>query len=509
MYDKVINLHDLYVLSQNWKANNKKIVLCHGCFDPLHAGHIDYFRQSKALGDILVVSITADKYVSRQKGDNRPFMKQDKRLEIMAEVSCIDYLIINDHDSAEDIIGILQPDIYTKGAMNQLSNPVLDKEIAILEKFGGRVEYLKLIAGISATKLLAPDSLQFREFISNLPFTAQEMRSCLDEIKKLKVLVIGETILDKYTYVKCMDKAPKTSILATQYINSEMFVGASAFITNIIADFVDSVEFITYIGNDYSTDKLRSAMADNVMLTAYHCGDRPTICKHRYQEKDFMELPHRNTLFEVCNIDDKPLPSKLKDDLLGYLNEHKKDFDLIIVSDFGHGLIDNDVANELCYNEFEDKPFIAVSVQSNESNYGYNTLYKYPAYNYLCTNDIELRLAYHDKHSDILDVINNEWDRSECEYMSITSGGKGAYAVDIKGTDIIPVCPVDKVVDRIGAGDAFLALSALYAKLGVDRRMYGLAGIISSSMKVETISTKQPIQKQQFINKTSEVFAHI
>lgn len=505
---KVINLVELQQYSVSWKKDKKKIILCHGCFDPLHAGHIDYFKQAKTLGDILVVSITNDTFLNLQKGDGRPFQKIEKRLEILSEISCINYLIENQQDTVEGIIEILKPDIYAKGAMNQLSNPKLDKEILVLKKYG-EVVYLKLTAGISSSKIISNEAFQFREYIKNLPFTAQDMQHCLDKIKKLKVLVIGETILDKYTYVKCVDKAPKTSILATQYLSEETFTGASAFITNIIAGFVDDITFITYIGNDWSKHYFKNVMAKNVKTIAYECKDRPTICKHRFQEADFIELPHRNTLFELCNLDDKPLPEKIKEDLLGYLAENKQTYDMIIVSDFGHGLIDNAIADMLCYNEFNNKPFITVMVQSNESNYGFNTLRKYPAYNYLCTNEIELRLEYNDKHGDIESIINQEWERSACNYMSITSGSKGAYVVDINGNDLIPICPVDKIVDRIGAGDAFLALSALYAKLDVDRRMFGLAGIVSSSMKVETVSTKQPIQKQAFINKIGEVFAHV
>ena len=506
---KVINLLELQQYSLSFKKNNQKIVLCHGCFDPIHAGHIDYFKQAKALGEILVVSVTNDKFLNQQKGDGRPFQKIEKRVEILSEINCIDYLVENPDDTVENLIEILQPDIYAKGAMNQLSNPKLDKEIKVLEKHGGKVAYLKLTAGISASKIISNEAFQFREYIKTLPFTAQDMYSCLDKIKGLKVLVIGETILDRYTYVKCLDKAPKTSILATQYLSEETFTGASAFITNIIAGFVDDITFITYIGNDWSKHYFKNILAKNVKPIVFECKDRPTICKHRFQEADFVELPHRNTLYEVCNLDDKPLPEKIREDLLAYLAETKQTYDLIIVSDFGHGLIDNAIADMLCYNEFSNKPFITIMVQSNESNYGFNTLMKYPAYNYLCTNEIELRLEYNDKHGNIESIINQEWERSGCDYMSITSGSKGAYVVDIKGNDLIPICPVDKVIDRIGAGDAFLALSALYAKLGVDRRMFGLSGIVSSSMKVETVSTKQPIQKQAFINKIGEIFAHV
>ena len=95
------------------KIKNKKVVLCHGVFDLLHFGHIKHFEEAKNYGDILVVSITPDKFVN--KGPSRPMFNEDIRMKSLAALEIIDYVTINDSVSAVNIIKKLKPNFYCKG----------------------------------------------------------------------------------------------------------------------------------------------------------------------------------------------------------------------------------------------------------------------------------------------------------------------------------------------------------------------------------------------------------
>ena len=95
------------------KIKSKKVVLCHGVFDILHIGHLNHFEESKSFGNLLIVSITRDEFV--RKGPNRPVFKSYQRAKMISSLKCVDYVVINNSETAENIIKKLKPNVYAKG----------------------------------------------------------------------------------------------------------------------------------------------------------------------------------------------------------------------------------------------------------------------------------------------------------------------------------------------------------------------------------------------------------
>ena len=111
--NKVIEISKLNNLRNLLKKNNKKIILCHGVFDLVHIGHLDYFKSSKKHGDVLIVSVTKDKFVN--KGPNRPYNKDKDRVKFLSSLEIVDYVILNTAPTAVNIIKKIKPNIYCKG----------------------------------------------------------------------------------------------------------------------------------------------------------------------------------------------------------------------------------------------------------------------------------------------------------------------------------------------------------------------------------------------------------
>ena len=111
--NKIIKFDDLVKIISKHQKNKKKIVLCHGVFDLLHIGHIKHFEAAKSFGDILVVSVTPDKYVN--KGPLRPAFNEKLRLEALAALNVIDCVVLNSTPTAVNVIQRLRPNIYCKG----------------------------------------------------------------------------------------------------------------------------------------------------------------------------------------------------------------------------------------------------------------------------------------------------------------------------------------------------------------------------------------------------------
>ena len=133
------------------KSDNNKIVFTNGCFDILHIGHFDYLRQSKSLGNFLIVGLNSDDSVRSLKGNDRPINNQNIRAENLSKLDYIDAVIIFNEETPEKLINLLLPDILTKGGDYKI-NQIIGSEI--VTNNGGEVKILPHIKGYSTTAII-------------------------------------------------------------------------------------------------------------------------------------------------------------------------------------------------------------------------------------------------------------------------------------------------------------------------------------------------------------------
>lgn len=133
------------------KDEKKKVVFTNGCFDMLHAGHVDYLNKAKAAGDVLIVGLNSDASMKRIKGEKRPIMLQEERAFILSNLKAVDYVTLFDEDTPEEIISELIPDILIKGA-----DWSLDKIVGrdIVEANGGEVKTISFVTDQSTTNII-------------------------------------------------------------------------------------------------------------------------------------------------------------------------------------------------------------------------------------------------------------------------------------------------------------------------------------------------------------------
>lgn len=151
---KVVKFDTLAKNLKNLKRAGKKIVLCHGCFDLMHPGHIKHFQAAKKMGDVLVVTVTPDKFVD--KGSARPAFNQDLRVSSIAALECVDFACINKWPTAEEALKRIKPHIYVKGQeFESLKDKTgkLQKELKVVKEIGCRMRFTHEIV-FSSTKLL-------------------------------------------------------------------------------------------------------------------------------------------------------------------------------------------------------------------------------------------------------------------------------------------------------------------------------------------------------------------
>ena len=457
---KIKTINELASILEDLRKKGKRIAHCHGCFDLLHPGHLSHFRAAKKKSDVLVVTLTKDEYVN--KGPGRPVFNHHLRADSIAALECVDYVAINEWPTAVETIRVLKPHFYIKGSdyadrTADLTEKIYEEEEAV-KAVGGMIHFTDE-ASFSSTSLinafLSPYPQEAKEFfhIFKKKYSAGDIIGRLKAVQDLKVLVIGDIIIDEYHYCFGMGKSVKDSIIATKFVNEEIFAGGALAAANHIAGFCKDVTFLSCIGlkNSYESF-IADHLKTNIKQEFYYRKDVPTVVKRRFVDPAFL-----TKLFEVCYLDDSsPMPEGIEKEICDKLNNTLKDFDLVLVTDFGHGMVTPKIMKTLS----ERSKFLAVNVQTNSANLGFNLITKLPRADFICIDEPEIRLACHDKVSNLEHLILKIVKRINCEKIIITRGHKGSLAYSPEeGFSHIPVFSKD-VVDRIGAGDALFSVAA-------------------------------------------------
>ncbi|MDF2927772.1 MAG: rfaE bifunctional protein [Anaerospora sp.] len=148
---KLINRDQIAEVVRNIKAAGKTIVFTNGCFDIIHAGHVRYLAEARKLGDCLIVGLNSDCSVQELKGPTRPVNHQEDRAEVMAALAAVDYVVIFDERTAEDLISEVQPDIYVKGGDYCIEDI---PEAKIVACNGGKTVLIPEVPGRSSSNII-------------------------------------------------------------------------------------------------------------------------------------------------------------------------------------------------------------------------------------------------------------------------------------------------------------------------------------------------------------------
>lgn len=151
MNSTIKSLEELVSIRKELKKQNKKVVFTNGCFDILHAGHVDYITKAKEKGDVLIVAVNSDSSTKRLKGDARPIVPQNERAFIISSLKPVDYVFIFEEDTPYEVIKKIVPDVLVKGA-DWAPDKIVGKDI--VEANGGKVETIEFVNDQSTTNII-------------------------------------------------------------------------------------------------------------------------------------------------------------------------------------------------------------------------------------------------------------------------------------------------------------------------------------------------------------------
>lgn len=491
---KVFELEMLPEVLATLRADGKKIVHCHGVFDLIHIGHIRHFEQAKQLGHVLVVTVTPDRFVN--KGPHRPVFTEALRAEAVAALDCVDYVAINQWPMAVETIRIIRPDFYVKGmdyrdASSDRTGGIALEEVAV-EAAGGRLAFTDDITFSSTTLInrhVSPFSPEVNDYLADFRtrYTAADVIGFIERVQTLKVLVVGEAIIDEYQYCEAIGKSSKEPMLAVKRLSTETFAGGVLAVGNNVASFADHVGVLTCIGGDRAyAEFIQEKLDPRIRSTLLAREGSPTIVKRRFVENYFF-----TKLLEVYELNDGAPGASDNAQLCRALEEQLPLYDVVIVVDFGHGMITDDAVDQLC----RHSRFLAVNAQSNAGNTGYHTISRYPRADFVCLAEPEIRLEARDRRGELRPMVSELATRMNVKRLVVTRGKFGCicYSNGVGFTE--PPAVAGRVVDRMGAGDAFLSVAALCAAQDTPMEIVGFIGNAVGAQAVATVGHRNSIDR--------------
>jgi rfaE bifunctional protein nucleotidyltransferase chain/domain len=496
---KIRSLEELAQVALNARRQGRRVVQCHGVFDLVHLGHVRHLEHARRQGDMLIVTLTADRFVN--KGPGRPVFPELQRAEMIAAMSYVDWVAINDAPDAVPAIDAIRPAIYMKGSEYADAAEDVTGKIAverqIVETHGGQIVFTDDIVFSSSALINQHLNLfdaEVRETLDELraEFGLAGIVDWVDRIKDHKVLLVGDTIIDEYNYVSAMSKPIKENIIATRFQDREAFAGGVIASANHLASFVREVEIVTCLGgNDSHNDLVHAALKPNVKLTPIARAGSPTTRKLRY-----VDATYTRKMFEVYFCDDTPLPEALQMQFDQQVASRLDEYDVVIANDYGHGLIAPSTVRMLA----RQARFLAVNAQSNSANMGFNLVSKYPRADYICIDAPEARLAAAERFADLSEIAGRFLpERIDCERIIITHGMHGCVTYQ-RGQPTRRMPALTKsVVDTMGAGDAFLAVTAPLMAAGAPIRLAGFIGNVVGALKVMVVGHRTAVDKPSLI----------
>jgi rfaE bifunctional protein nucleotidyltransferase chain/domain len=490
---KLLSLEDLAATLGRLRALGKRVVHCHGVFDLLHIGHVRHFEQARQLGDVLVVTLTPDRFVN--KGVGRPAFTETLRAEFLASLGCVDYVAINRWPTAVETIRLLRPAVFAKGSeFRGLQDTIghVAREADAVRDAGGEITFTDDVVYSSSgliNQYLSPYPDAVRDYLSDFGarHTADNVLAPLRAAENLRVLVVGEAIIDEYTYCEAIGKSGKEPVLASRFVGTDRFGGGVLACANHLAGFVKSVDVLTLIGQGGDeAEFVRAALKPIVTPILLEKPGAPTIVKQRFVEKYLSQK-----MFEVYRMDDRPLDPETDAALCSRLRSILPDYDLVVVADYGHGMLSASAIDVLC----KLSRFLAVNTQSNAGNHGFNMISKYPRADYVCLAQREVALETRNQQLTDEEMAEHVSAKLDCARVMITRGSAGTLYHTLPDRFTRVPALATRIVDRIGAGDAVLCVTALCAAMDAEPEVTAFLGNVVGAEAVAILGNQRSVER--------------
>lgn len=493
---KIRTRAQLLELRRDAALAGKVVVHCHGCFDIVHPGHIHYLQFAKSLGDILIVTVSADPQVN--KGINRPLIPDDLRALSLAALECVDAVYVNPCPTAVEILAELKPDIYVKGREYETNqDPRFLAERDEVTRHGGRVVFSSGDVIYSSTSLIGAlessepfNQEKIRRFRDQFDLDSAALSNLLLHCRGKRMVVVGDYIQDCYRFCDATGIASEGPMMTLRPLGCREYDGAAAVIARHLAALgADTTLITTLADNAPSAAVIERLSSDGINVRAIKQRQQ-LVSKTRY-------LVDQTKLFKVDEGAITPLDSRALDKMVTLITEASANAAGIIFADFGYGTITGPLLDRVMPIVRANVPIVTADISGQQS-----TLLRFGDVDLLCPTERELRQTLNDFSSGLNAVVYELLARTKAKSAMITLGKQGLCLFDERKqtgpndtwdrklrTAYLPALS-GHVVDPLGCGDALLAIASLALAAGGSVQAAAFLGSLAAGIQVQQVGNE-------------------
>jgi rfaE bifunctional protein kinase chain/domain len=464
------------------RPRKKTVIMCHGMFDIVHPGHLRHLMYAKEKVDVLVASLTTDAHAT--KGALRPYVPQELRAVNLAALEIVDYVIIDPNPTPIEHIKRLQPDYFAKGYEYFAEGipPKTQEEIDALESYGGEMVFTPgdIVYSSSALIEAAPPKIGIEKLLALMESEGiqfDDLRRALRAAEGARVHVVGDTIVDSYSYCSLLGATAKSPTFSVKHDRTDVFAGGAAVVAKHVKSAGAEVTFSTILGDDALKEfVLRDLEAAGIVCHPFVDRTRPTTHKERF-------VADGQKLLQVDRVDNRLVSERA----LIFLEERLRGAggQIVIFSDFRHGIFNRQTIGRLK----RALPKGALKVADSQVSNRWGNILDFTEFDLLTPNEREARFALADQDSVLRPLALELFRRARCKHLILKLGERGVLGYRTPGhmpREFFTVDSfVERLVDPVGAGDALLAYASLAFLATGDIVIASIVGSLSAAVACE------------------------
>ncbi len=458
-------------------AHASRVVFVSGNFNILHPGHLRLLRFAKECGDFLVVGVN-------NGTSPGAFLSEQMRLESVQAISWVDYAFIL-RVPPEQFIGELKPAFVIKG--NEHAGG-FNPESEILACYGGKLLFCSGDASFSSIDLLRqewrefnPSTIKFpTDYLARHGIDAATVVALLEKMKKLRVCVIGDTIVDEYITCDPLGMSQEDPTIVVTPVMQEKFIGGAGIVAAHARSLGAEVHFFSVLGNDETAAFVRMSAKKNDLIFHEYCDEsRPTTLKQRYRAA-------QKTLLRVSHLRQHDINRELREQICRDVLSRIDTIDLLVFADFNYGCLPQQLVSEII--EACSRKGIMMAADSQSSSQ-LGDVSRFQNVALVTPTEREARLALQDFDSGLVVLAERLKGKTGAEHVVITLGAEGVLiqtgitADNKMPTDRLPALNTAPK-DVAGAGDSFLTCAAMALAVGSDIWLASYLGSLAAACQV-------------------------
>jgi rfaE bifunctional protein kinase chain/domain/rfaE bifunctional protein nucleotidyltransferase chain/domain len=490
---KIRTIDDVVRAVRAAQGAGEAVVMCHGCFDIVHPGHVRHLQHAASRGNRLLVTITGDAMVG--KGHGRPLIPQELRAENLAALDCVDWVAVSNEPTAVELLERLRPDVYVKGREYEHNNdPRFLAEREAVERAGGRVFFTSGDVIFSSTALVAaleetasPFHAALRRLLAAHDVRPEIIDRLVHSFQGRRVLVVGEVIRDTYIMCDRPEVAGEAPVMTLRPLERRSYDGGAAVVAMHVAAMGARPTLLTGLPRSPDSEAMRRRLALAGVEVRWIDLDQLIVEKQRF-------LVGTSKMMKLDCGEPLAVDAAHQSGLIDMACEAGRECDAAIIADYGQGLFSAAMLERLCRRLRPVVPLMAGDVSGRRAS-----LLAMRGVDVLCPSEAELRAAVHDYEDGLSNVAAEVMRRCAAGAAIVTMGADGLTAFEADPdlprdaqwpgrlkAEHVPAF-VSHPVDELGCGDALLAAATLALCAGASLPTAAILGSVGAAAQARRL----------------------